>query len=333
MVRIDSPEVQAFEKAHLSTLRSLAPECMVLLKKNGDFPLSSPCEIALYGAGARETIKGGTGSGDVNVRHYVTVEEGLEYAGFTVTTKAWLDGYKAAREAAIQGFYEGIAKEAKELGKSVFLVGMGRTPAEPQYALPIEGEGDVCIYVLSRNSGEGADRPGGEGDYILTGDEVRDILACAEKYPKFMLVLNVGGPVDISPVLDKVENVLLLSQLGSVLHFYYNRFLSSLFELRVAKLGRSELFFMPFSYYAAYSSRYLCLLTFSSRINFSNKIKGFYALIELTQKIYFTLFPIIHHPVQFLPPPCPCLVYNCTVFEKYASEQYYSYLTSLRPLT
>ena len=40
MVRIDSPEVQDFEKEHLSTLRSLAPECMVLLKKNGDFPLS-----------------------------------------------------------------------------------------------------------------------------------------------------------------------------------------------------------------------------------------------------------------------------------------------------
>lgn len=216
MVRIDSPEVQDFEIAHLSTLRSLAPECVVLLKKNGDFPLSAPCKVALYGAGGRETIKGGTGSGDVNVRHYVTVEEGLENAGFTVTTKAWMDGYKAAREALIQDFYEGIAREAKELGKSVFLVGMGRTPAEPQYELPIEGEGDVCIYVLSRNSGEGADRPGGDGDYLLTGDEVRDILACAEKYPKFMLVLNVGGPVDISPVLDQVENVLLLSQLGSV---------------------------------------------------------------------------------------------------------------------
>ena len=216
MVRIESPEVQDFEIAHLSTLRSLVPECMVLLKKNGDFPLSAPCKVAIYGAGARETIKGGTGSGDVNVRHYVTVEEGLENAGFTVTTKAWMDGYKAAKEAVIQGFYEGIAKEAKELGKSVFLVGMGRTPGEPKYELPIEGEGDVCIYVLSRNSGEGADRPGNEGDYLLTGDEVRDILACAEKYPKFMLVLNVGGPVDITPVLDQVENVLLLSQLGSV---------------------------------------------------------------------------------------------------------------------
>ena len=133
MIRIDSPEVQAFEKEHLATLRSLAPECMVLLKKNGDFPLSAPCKVALYGAGARETIKGGTGSGDVNVRHYVSVEEGLENAGFTITTKPWMEGYKAAREAVIQGFYEGIAKEAKELGKSVFLVGMGRTPAEPQY--------------------------------------------------------------------------------------------------------------------------------------------------------------------------------------------------------
>ena len=216
MVRIDSSEVQEFEKVHLSTLRALAPECMVLLKKNGDFPLSAPCKVALYGAGARETIKGGTGSGDVNVRHYVTVEEGLENAGFTVTTKSWMEGYKAAREAVIKGFYEGIAKEAKELGKSVFLVGMGRTPEEPHYELPLDGEGEVCIYVLSRNSGEGADRPGGEGDYLLTADEKRDILRCAEQYKKFLLVLNVGGPVDISPLLDKVENVLLLSQLGSV---------------------------------------------------------------------------------------------------------------------
>ena len=30
-----------------------------------------------------------------------------------------------------------------------------------------------------------------------------------------MLVLNVGGPVDISPVLDETDNILLLSQLGT----------------------------------------------------------------------------------------------------------------------
>ena len=216
MIKVNTPEVQAFETDHLGKLRALAPECMVLLKKNGDFPLDGPCKIALYGSGARETIKGGTGSGDVNVRHYVTVEEGLENAGFTVTTKAWMDGYKAAKDAGIKGFYEGIAAEAKAQGKSVFLVGMGRTPPEPHYDLPIDGEGEACVYVLARNSGEGADRPGTAGDLLLSEDEVRDILLCAEQYEKFMLVLNVGGPVDLSPVLDMTPNVLLLSQLGSV---------------------------------------------------------------------------------------------------------------------
>lgn len=72
MRTITSSDIQDFEIAHLAKLRALAPECMVFLKRNGDFPLTSPCKIALYGPGARETIKGGTGSGDVNVRHYNT---------------------------------------------------------------------------------------------------------------------------------------------------------------------------------------------------------------------------------------------------------------------
>lgn len=216
MVKVNTPEIQGFETEHLDKLRALAPECMVLLKKNGDFPLDAPCKIALYGAGARETIKGGTGSGDVNVRHYVTLEEGLEKAGFTMTTKAWMEGYRAERDAQTKTFFDGIMAQAKAEGKPAFLVGMGKTPPEPRYELPLDGEGDVCVYVLARNSGEGADRPGNEGDLLLTEDETRDILLCAERYGKFMLVLNVGGPVDLSPVLDRVENVLLLSQLGSV---------------------------------------------------------------------------------------------------------------------
>ena len=216
MGRIDTPEVQAFEKEHLSILRTLAPECMVLLKKNGDFPLSAPCALALYGSGARETVKGGSGSGDVNVRRYVTVEEGLENAGFTITTKAWMDGYKTAKLAAAKDFLNEITEQAKAAGKPAILFAMGKVPPEPQYDLPLHGEGEVCVYVLARNSGEGSDRAACEGDLRLTAEETRDILLCAEKYAKFLLVLNVGGPVDLSPVLDRVENILLLSQLGTV---------------------------------------------------------------------------------------------------------------------
>ena len=91
MQRFTDKTVRDFEIRHNETLRKIAPECTVLLKKNGDFPLEQPCRIALYGSGARQTIKGGTGSGDVNVRHFTTCEEGFEKAGFTIVSKDWMD--------------------------------------------------------------------------------------------------------------------------------------------------------------------------------------------------------------------------------------------------
>lgn len=48
-------------------------------------------QIALFGNGARATIKGGTG--DVNSRFIVNVEQGLKEAGFEVTTDNWLDRF------------------------------------------------------------------------------------------------------------------------------------------------------------------------------------------------------------------------------------------------
>ena len=84
-------ELQKYEQEHLDILRPLLPECTVLLKKNGDFPLGKPGKIALYGAGAAKTIKGGTGSGDVNERDYVTIAQGMKNAGYEVTTESWLD--------------------------------------------------------------------------------------------------------------------------------------------------------------------------------------------------------------------------------------------------
>jgi len=98
-VKISNPEMQQFEIDHIATMRRLAPECMVLLKKNGDFPLQACCDVALYGSGARQTIKGGSGSGDVNVRHYTTVEEGLE--------NAELDGYMLVYDKDTFIMYDG----------------------------------------------------------------------------------------------------------------------------------------------------------------------------------------------------------------------------------
>ena len=75
-----------YEIEHLKRLRTSIAECTVLLRRSGSFPLKKAGKLALYGNGARHTVKGGTGSGEVNSRYFVTAEEGLRAAGFEITT-------------------------------------------------------------------------------------------------------------------------------------------------------------------------------------------------------------------------------------------------------
>lgn len=205
--------IQQFEKEHLKALRPHLAKCTVLLAKNGDFPLDEAGEVALYGSGARRTLKGGTGSGEVNSRFFVNIEKGLEKSGFTVTTKAWLDEYDQVVRKAREDFLKEIRRRAKEHRVPAVIEGMGAVMPEPEYSIPVDGAGDTAVYVLSRICGEGNDRRMEDGDFYLTETEIRDIRACAERYERFMLVLNTGGPVDLTPVAD-VPNILILSQLG-----------------------------------------------------------------------------------------------------------------------
>lgn len=208
-------QLTQLEKEHAKRVRSMLSECMVLLKTNGDFPLTEPGKIALYGSGARNTLRGGTGSGEVYSHFTISVEKGLERAGFTITTKDWLDAYDEIMKEARQAFIADVKRRAKEHHVNPVVEGMGAVMLQPEYELPLSGEGDVAVYVLSRICGEGNDRKAKKGDFFLTDTEVRDILALNKQYAKFMLVLNVGGPVDLSKV-SEVKNVLLLSQLGAL---------------------------------------------------------------------------------------------------------------------
>jgi len=212
--------MEAYEIDHLAAVRALAPECMVLLRSDGAFPLAEPGEIALFGSGARRTIKGGTGSGDVNSRHVTTIEEGLEAAGFTIVSRPWLEAYDRVRDQAHQDFIADIRTEAAERGVPAIMIGMGSVMPEPEYSIPLDVDAgtdpEMAVYVLARTSGEGSDRTPEAGDLRLIDTEIRDILTLNERFEKFLLVLNVGGVVDLSPLGD-VGNILLLSQLGATI--------------------------------------------------------------------------------------------------------------------
>ena len=100
------------------------------------------------------------------------------------------------------------------------MIGMGSVMAEPEYTIPLDVETDsdprTAVYVLARTSGEGSDRTPEAGDLRLTDTEIRDIRCLNERFETFLLVLNVGGVVDLSP-LDDITNILLLSQLGAAI--------------------------------------------------------------------------------------------------------------------
>ena len=169
----------------------------------------------IIGSGARNTIKGGLGSGDVDSHFFTTCEEGLEKAGFKITAKSWLDQHIKIKENNLNEHMLYIKNMfIKYKGDQYFT--MVSFP-EVEYNLKIEEneKADIAIYVFARNSGEGLDRRPIKGDVLLTNTEIKDILYLNNKYKKFILVLNIGGVVDLSPV-KKVSNILLLSQLGVV---------------------------------------------------------------------------------------------------------------------
>lgn len=69
-----SPEVTQRETDHRKLAREAAAEGFVLLGKQRSFPAAGKgSKVGLYGAGAIRTIKGGTGSGDVNERDSVNI--------------------------------------------------------------------------------------------------------------------------------------------------------------------------------------------------------------------------------------------------------------------
>ncbi|ORX77801.1 beta-glucosidase-related glycosidase [Anaeromyces robustus] len=207
--RFEGDEIFPYETEHINTLASYTSECTVLLKKNGDFPLTKKDtrKVYLYGNGVRKTIKGGTGSGDVNSRSFDNIETAFTKGGFEILTKDFLDAYDEIYEKANKEFQEELNSNGGGF------LNFGAIMTEPDYDLPYVKEGDLAIYVLSRISGEGTDRKPIKGDLFLTDTERKMINDLAKGFKKFMLVLNTGGPMDLSD-LDSVENVLVLSQLG-----------------------------------------------------------------------------------------------------------------------
>ena len=75
--------------------------------------------------------------------------------------------------AARERYLQQLRAEARKKHKIAALEFMGAVMPEPEYNIPLYGEGDTAVYVLSRISGEGSDRAPVPGDILLTETEIR----------------------------------------------------------------------------------------------------------------------------------------------------------------
>ncbi len=188
--------------------RRAASEGIVLLKNEGQtLPLPQGLAVALYGIGAVETIKGGTGSGDVNERDRVSIYQGMKDAGFVIANEPEVLESEKIYQQSREAWRDDIMERAKEKEMLGFFHVYSSTPFQMPSGAAVSGKAaDTAIYVLSRVAGEGADRLCAEGDYYLSREEREQLDQICALYETVIVLLNVGGQVDLS-FLDQYPNI------------------------------------------------------------------------------------------------------------------------------
>ncbi|WP_259068611.1 beta-glucosidase family protein [Mucilaginibacter sp. X4EP1] len=206
----DQPDL----KADAQISRNAATQGMVLLKnQNNALPLgTSGQSIALFGNNGYELIAGGTGSGDVNKAYKVSLAQGLTNAGYVVAKD-------------LQGNYTAYLGDyhTKNPPKTFFQEFMHPTPPAPEYAADKDlitkeaAATDLAIIAIGRNAGEGRDRKV-EDDYELSSAEIQTIKNVTDAYhaqhKKVVIVLNIGGVINVMPWRDEADAILLAWQPG-----------------------------------------------------------------------------------------------------------------------
>ncbi len=202
-------------KAHAEVARYAATQGMILLKnRDNALPLSAnEREIALLGNASYESIIGGTGSGDVNEAYSISLDKGLENAGFQIdqTLKKTYRAYVAKARASMPPKGNWLA---------VLLGGKMPVPemrVDARMASKMARKADIAIITIGRNAGEGADRKL-EDDFTLSDTEKELIGNVTRAFhaagKKVVVVLNIDGVIETVSWRDQPDAILLSWQPG-----------------------------------------------------------------------------------------------------------------------
>ena len=197
-------------KAHAAVTRQAATDGMILLENRANaLPIQSSVKnIAAFGNASYEFISGGTGSGDVNEEHTVTLIEGIANGGYTAVDEL--------KGTYINYMKETVLKNGPSKNPLSFMGAkdpVAEMAVTPELAKKMADKADVALITLGRLSGEGRDRTATEGDFYLTPTEKEMIKNVSEAFhakgKKSIVVLNVAGVVEVASWRNLPDAVLL----------------------------------------------------------------------------------------------------------------------------
>lgn len=171
---------------HLAVTRKIAADGIVLLKNEEEILPLKTKTVALFGAGAVDTISCGIGSGYISAPHVVTVKEGLENAGFSLTSEDWLERFSGESQKANEEDTTLTPLDRIWSGRRILIDDVPITDTD----LARAKEADTAIYVIRRNAGEDDDRKAEKGDYYLTDREEENIRKITQNFENTVVVFN-----------------------------------------------------------------------------------------------------------------------------------------------
>ena len=203
--------ITELEKRNSEVAYDAAVETFVLLKNDGCLPLQNK-EVALFGAGASHTIKGGTGSGETNNRHSVSIYEGLKNRGLKISSEKYIQEYIESEKIA----HEKWVKENKGMPSAASLANnykliVPRAVNENDF---LDSDKEIGIYVVSRQSGEAADKKIDKSDFNLLPNEINDINTIYKNFKHLIVIINSGSSMDLSPLDDLNISLVFFGQAG-----------------------------------------------------------------------------------------------------------------------
>lgn len=193
--------------------RMAATEGMILLKNNNNaLPFKTKTKVAVFGNTSYEIIAGGTGSGDVNKAYTVSLLQGLSNAGYQA-------------DADLQKNYQSYLQSEKQKRPKKDFFAEFMNPSSPiaefvptnTFISQKATDADVAIITIGRNAGEGRDRKV-ENDFNLSDTEKILIKTVANAFhakgKKVIVILNIGGVIEVNSWKDNADAILLAWQPG-----------------------------------------------------------------------------------------------------------------------